>query len=229
MKILGIGAHPDDIEIYMFGFLSACKKRGDDICLAVATDGRAGNLSEVKDIVNVRKKEAISGLKFLGKPFFFNFPDGELSFNNNASLLFKNHIDMIKPDLIVTHSPEDYHPDHKALSDMIVQAAGFSAPILFADTLMGVSFIPDYYIDITPYMKEKVTAISRHHSQNPKKFVEATRLLNRFRSAQCNLPKNHYAEAYRVEKKFPFVDIRSLIPNSISINHYYKSSNQSFI
>ena len=28
MKILAIGAHPDDIEIFMFGFLAACKQRG---------------------------------------------------------------------------------------------------------------------------------------------------------------------------------------------------------
>ena len=37
MKILAIGAHPDDIEIFMYGCLSACKARGDDIALAVAT------------------------------------------------------------------------------------------------------------------------------------------------------------------------------------------------
>ena len=28
MKILAIGAHPDDIEIFMFGILSLLKKRG---------------------------------------------------------------------------------------------------------------------------------------------------------------------------------------------------------
>ena len=27
MKILAIGAHPDDIEIFMYGFLSVCLKR----------------------------------------------------------------------------------------------------------------------------------------------------------------------------------------------------------
>ena len=31
MKILAIGAHPDDIEIFMYGLLAACKKRGDEI------------------------------------------------------------------------------------------------------------------------------------------------------------------------------------------------------
>ena len=39
-------------------------------------------------------------------------------------------------------------------------------------------------------------------SQNPEKFLEGVKLLNRFRSAQCNKPKGHYAEAYRHEKHF---------------------------
>ena len=39
MKILAIGAHPDDIEIFMYGFLAVCKNRGDLINMAVATDG----------------------------------------------------------------------------------------------------------------------------------------------------------------------------------------------
>ncbi|MBT6566373.1 MAG: PIG-L family deacetylase, partial [Candidatus Puniceispirillum sp.] len=42
MKIVGIGAHPDDVEIFFYGFLAACKARGDDISIGVATDGAAG-------------------------------------------------------------------------------------------------------------------------------------------------------------------------------------------
>ena len=42
MKILAIGAHPDDIEIFMFGFLSCCKEMGYKISAIVATDGSLG-------------------------------------------------------------------------------------------------------------------------------------------------------------------------------------------
>ena len=48
MKILAIGAHPDDIEIFMYGFLSVCLKRGDEIYTMIATDGSAGNVVEKK-------------------------------------------------------------------------------------------------------------------------------------------------------------------------------------
>ena len=39
MKVLAIGAHPDDIEIFMLGFLLSCHARKDEIYMAIATDG----------------------------------------------------------------------------------------------------------------------------------------------------------------------------------------------
>ncbi|TIV92813.1 MAG: PIG-L family deacetylase, partial [Mesorhizobium sp.] len=42
MKILALGAHPDDIEIFMFGTLAAYKALGAELTFAVATDGAKG-------------------------------------------------------------------------------------------------------------------------------------------------------------------------------------------
>ena len=42
MRILALGAHPDDVEIFMFGLMAACRRRGDDLAVAIATDGEAG-------------------------------------------------------------------------------------------------------------------------------------------------------------------------------------------
>ena len=42
MKILAIGAHPDDIEIFMFGLLCCFKQKGYKISIVVATDGSLG-------------------------------------------------------------------------------------------------------------------------------------------------------------------------------------------
>ena len=46
MKILAIGAHPDDIEIFMFGLLTLFKERGDQVCLMIATDGSKGGANK---------------------------------------------------------------------------------------------------------------------------------------------------------------------------------------
>ena len=50
MRILAIGAHPDDIEIFMFGLLKKLKIRGDHISLAIVTDGCQGGNIPKKDI-----------------------------------------------------------------------------------------------------------------------------------------------------------------------------------
>lgn len=229
MKVLAVGAHPDDIEIFMLGLLLCYKSRGDKIHMAIATDGAAGNVLGYSDLAVLRKEETKNALNFLGEPYFFNFPDGELAFTQDVKTKIKDYILRLSPELIITHAPEDYHPDHKTLSHLVKDAAGFTCPIIYADTLMGVNFIPDYIVDITAFMKKKTEAILKHESQDPKKFVEAIKLLNRFRSAQCNAPNGHYAEAYRQEKTFPFSDIRDLLPPSPPINQFYKSLFNSMI
>ena len=223
MKILAIGSHPDDIEIFMFGFLSACLQRGDQICLAIATDGSMGGVYPGLKLAKKRKLEAQDGLKYLGKPIFLNFQDGSLHDEKMAPKVIKEIVNDNRPDLIVTHAPEDYHPDHRTLSKYVSNAAGFNCPILLSDTLMGVKFKPDYYVDITPFFQLKSDAILAHKSQNPIKFLEATKILNRFRSAQCNQPEGHYAEAYRYEKRFPFSDIRHMLPLSPIYKPYYQN------
>ena len=62
MKVLAIGAHPDDIEIFMYGLLSVCKKRKDEISLLIATDGSAGGDKSSINLIKTRKKETIKGI-----------------------------------------------------------------------------------------------------------------------------------------------------------------------
>ena len=229
MKILAIGSHPDDIEIFMFGFLSVCLRRGDNIFLTVATDGSLGGRSPGIALAKIRKKEAINGLKSLGKPNFLNFKDGSLHDQQDVTFKIKKLIHNIQPDLVVTHSPEDYHPDHRYLSKYVKDAASFCCPVLYSDTLMGVNFIPEYYIDITQFFEAKMLAILEHKSQNPKKFFQAIEILNGFRSAQCNSPIGNYAEAYRFDKSFPFSDIRTILPPSPKYKPYYQNNSDSLI
>ena len=211
MKILAVGAHPDDIEIFMYGYLAKMSKN-IKIELAVATDGAMGSKTPSQLLVKKRKSETQKGLSKIGVPIFLDLPDGKLHDCNFANEVISSCISKIKPDIVLTHDPEDYHPDHRALSRLLTNEIGFKCPIVFADTLMGINFIPDFYVDITDHFEDKKKAILKHNSQNPKKLLEAVKIWNRFRAAQCNAPSNHYAEAYRVLKRFPFSDIREFIP-----------------
>ncbi len=229
MKILAIGAHPDDIEIFMFGLLSICLQRGDEISLMIATDGSAGSVSINENLAEIRKNETIKALQDIAIPDMLGFYDGMLTSTKNAYDIINDKIKLLSPDLIITHAPEDYHPDHRILSHYVTQSAGFKSPVLFCDTLMGVNFNPNLYVDISEVFNKKADAIMFHKSQTPEKFLEATTLMNRFRSAQCNAPKNNYAEAYRHDPSFPFSDIRSLLPGSPKIRNFYENNKDSFI
>ena len=79
MKILAVGAHPDDIEIFMYGFLCICRDRGDQIFLGIATDGSAGGEKKGVELSNRRYEETINALYDFTKPTFFNSKDGRLS------------------------------------------------------------------------------------------------------------------------------------------------------
>ncbi|TIX47473.1 MAG: PIG-L family deacetylase, partial [Mesorhizobium sp.] len=68
------------------------------------------------------------------------------------------------------------------------------------------------YVDISGHAGIKADAIRAHRSQDPERFVEASRTLNAFRASQCNGASGALAEAFRFEPVFPFADIRALLP-----------------
>ena len=229
MKILALGAHPDDIEIFMYGLVSVYKKEGNEVYTMIATDGSKGGSLEGQALSRKRKKEAIAGLKKLSTPIFLNIPDGELGEDYKHRKIIKENILKIMPDLIITHSKNDYHSDHRSLSLLTSSAISHYVPILYCDTLMGVNFNPNFYIDITDYCSLKQEAILKHKTQNPQRFVDLFRLMNSYRAAQCNAPKGKYAEAYVFEPSFPFSDISAVLPTSLKLNPFHIHNQHGFL
>ncbi len=212
MRILGFGAHPDDVEIFFFGTLAAAKAGGAEIGWIVATDGSKGGATVAEELRRERRSEAMAAAALLGvEPIFLDRVDGELSGDREATTKIEAVFLDFAPDLVITHAPNDYHPDHRALSILVRDAARFRAPVVYADTLMGAGFEPTIYVDITSEFDLKRQAIRRHVTQRPERFVEACEIWNRFRALQCNAP-TAYAEAFRFEPTYPFADIRTLLP-----------------
>ncbi len=212
MRLLAIGAHPDDLEIFMFGTLAAAKARGDEIMLAIATDGAAGGKQDPVELRRLRREEATAGASGLGEvPTFLGFPDGALVADAALIATLKTLIRESNADLVITHAPNDYHGDHRALSDAVRIGANFTAPVAWVDTMMGTGFVPTHLVDTTAYVGAKATAIRAHASQDPERFVAMAERLAGFRAAQANNPTG-YAEAFRFEPSFPFMDIRDLLP-----------------
>jgi LmbE family N-acetylglucosaminyl deacetylase len=214
VHILAIGAHPDDLEIYAFGTLCAWAAMGARLTLAVATDGAQGGAQPPAELSKIRIQETAHALSPLGTPLMLGFADGALRADTDLEQCLSRLFADKAPDLVVTHAPNDYHADHRALSSAVAQAAGFAVPVLFMDTLNGTGFVPTHWVDVTPHWPAKEAAILQHASQSPARFVGMANRQAAFRAGECNGPPEARAEAFRYEPRFPFADIRALLPNA---------------
>lgn len=212
MRILAIGAHPDDLEIFAFGTLSAWAAMGAELTLAIATDGAKGGTQPADELKRLRAQETTVALASFCAPVFLDFPDGALRADAALENRLRDLIRHAAPDLVVTHAPNDYHADHRALSAAALQAAGFSVPVLFMDTMNGTGFVPTHWVDVTAHWPAKTAAILAHTSQNPDRFVAMATRQAAFRAGECNGAPEARAEAFRFEPRFPFADIRAVLP-----------------
>ena len=229
MKILALGAHPDDIEIFMYGLVAIYKKEGHQVFTMIATDGAKGGSQTDETLIKKRAEETTAALKNLCLPIFLNIPDSELGQDSIHQNIIKENILKIMPDLIITHSENDYHADHRSLSLITKGAVSHYIPILYCDTLMGVNFNPNYYVDITDHYELKKEAVLKHKTQSPQRFIDLFELMNSYRAAQCNSPKGRYAEAYNFVPSFPFSDIRELLPSPLKLRPFHIDNKLGFL
>jgi N-acetylglucosamine malate deacetylase 1 len=212
LKVIFWGTHPDDLEIYMGGTIAKYVEKGHEVVLILSTDGcRGGREIRGKELSDIRKREAKAAAAHLGlTPLFMGFEDSRMVHDTKTLGSFAETMDRILPDLVFTHSPKDYHNDHRVTSSLV--SAACVKPVFFADTAAGVGFKPQYYVDITGQFDTKHKMICEHRSQDGKTFADYMRIQNRFRALQCFREGVQYAEAYRVFERFGSADLYRLLP-----------------
>ncbi len=131
MKILAIGAHPDDIEAGCAGTLAKYAQSGHEVHLLVMTEGGMGGESAT------RKKEQTRSTKVLRpcKLTWGGYKDTLLSPHMNQMVYeIEDVLKKTAPDLIFVHYVEDTHQDHRALAEATITATrevhGFSEVVL---------------------------------------------------------------------------------------------------
>lgn len=225
MKIMAFEAHPDDIDYLCSGTLAKYKAQGHEVAIACVTNGEVGSptLSK-KEIAAVRKKEAEKSAGILGAEFFWlGYPDEFLFNTPEVRLHIIETIRRFRPDLIITLDKDhDYHPDHTNTGQLIwdthvmvtVPNIETESPpcmkipeIYFMDTVAGINFLPEMYVDISEYWPIKEKMIQCHLSQDEwclKQYdvhiCDLASLHSRFRGYQAGCP---YAEAFRKPKFYP--------------------------
>jgi LmbE family N-acetylglucosaminyl deacetylase len=184
MNILAVGAHPDDIEILCAGTLARYAQQGHAIYMAVFTMGDMGDLAiEPAQLAAIRRKEAEASAALLKAQLLWGGVTDELVFPNEAQRRLM--IDLLRqadPDVIITHSPNDYHPDHRYVSQLVFDSyfqkglphlPGQTQPacrfgqavVYYMDNLGGIEFLPTEYVDISSVIDTKCRMLQSHQSQ----------------------------------------------------------------
>src|SRR5947199_4252532 len=125
VRILVLGAHPDDADIKVGGTAAKWCALGHVVQLVSLTDGGAGHQTLRRpELVERRRAEARAAGAVLGASYdVLDFPDGELMPTLDARRQIIRLIRSFRPDLLITHRPADYHPDHRYAAQLVQDAA----------------------------------------------------------------------------------------------------------
>src|SRR5512142_1633173 len=102
MRVLAVGAHPDDVEILCAGTLARCRARGDQIVVCIATNGNMGSMSTgPAELGKVREAEARESAAMLdAELIWLDYPDEFLYPDHETRMRFIEMIRQARPDLI---------------------------------------------------------------------------------------------------------------------------------
>ncbi len=158
-RIIVIGAHPDDAESEAAGSAALWIAKGYHVKFVCATNGDIGHWKESGPALAARRKAEVEhGAKLIGYDFeILDNHDGGLlpSLENRAKIT--RVIREWKADVVITHRPNDYHPDHRYTSILVQDSAYMVA-------------VPKYLPDVPALKKNPVFLYSSDRFMKPYPF-----------------------------------------------------------
>lgn len=188
---IAVLAHPDDAEFLCAGTLIRLgKEHGWSIHIATMTPGDCGSVEYPPDeISRLRRGEGKAAATAIGARYHcVEERDLRVIYREEALEKVVHLLNAVKPAVVFTHSPDDYHLDHEQTSK-IVRAATFAAPIpnflhgrhlnppleqiphlFYCDPLEGKDSFgqpiqPSFRIDISSVIADKCRMLECHESQ----------------------------------------------------------------
>lgn len=184
LNIVVIGAHPDDADVDVGGTAYKFSQLGHNVLFVSLTNGDAGHFNKGGGaLAKIRIKEAHEAGRRIGVTYkVLDHHDAELMPTLELRLEIIRLIRDWNADIVISHRPYDYHPDHRNTA-IAVQDAAFlvivpnvapDVPALKKNPVFlyshdnfqkPISFNPYIAIDISDVYSKKVYGMAAHESQ----------------------------------------------------------------
>jgi bacillithiol biosynthesis deacetylase BshB1 len=226
LDILAFGAHPDDVELSAGGTLLRHRAMGKTIGIVDLTEGELGT----RGTVETRYTEAKKASETLGLTFRTNLQMSDGFFQHDKSSLIKiiEVLRAYRPKIVLANAISDRHPDHGRAAKLVSEACFLSGLTKIKTSFNGINqeahrpqavyhYIqdryqqPDFVVDITPFLEQKMAAIAAYKTQfwNPessepktpissKEFLESVRASMQVNGRSIGVA---YAEGFTVERQ----------------------------
>ncbi|MHB0960610.1 MAG: PIG-L deacetylase family protein [Pirellulaceae bacterium] len=184
LRIIYFGAHPDDAEFKVGGTAAKWARSGHHVKLVSVTNGDIGHWQMAGgELARRRTAEVTEAAKILGTTAqVLDIHDGELLPTLEHRKTIVRLIRQWNADIVISHRPWDYHPDHRYVGVLVQDAAYMvTVPFFCPDTppltknpvflfssdrfQKPYPFAADIAVSIDDVMEQKILAVSKLESQ----------------------------------------------------------------
>lgn len=186
-RVLGVAAHPDDLEWYAGGTIAKLVSEGADVTFVVCTDGDKGTYDPEAgplQLAATRRTEQQNAARILGirEVVFLGDADGELEANKELRKRLAGLYRRYRPDLLLASDPwkrYELHPDHLAAGRAALDARVAAKMPLYHPELRDEGMhvwaipeiwlfnpdVPNHYVQVDDTFEDQLRALAQHKSQ----------------------------------------------------------------
>jgi len=187
LRIIAFGAHPDDCEVYAGGTACLWSELGHHVKFVSATNGDIGHWQMAGGpLARRRTAEVQEAAKIMGNAVqVLDIHDGEIEPTLENRRTFTRLIRYWNADVVISHRPNDYHPDHRYTGILVQDAAYMVTVPFFCPDVPAIRknpvflyasdgfqkpnpFRPDIVVSIDSVIERKMDAMAKLVSQ----FIE---------------------------------------------------------
>ena len=211
LRIICFGAHPDDCEIAAGGTAAKWAAAGHHVKLVSCTNGDIGHWSTAGGPLALRRSAEVQQCaRILGTTSeVLDIHDGELMVTMDNRRTICRLIREWNADIVMSHRPNDYHPDHRYVGVLVMDAAYMVTVPFFCPETPRLTknpvflFYQDGFVRPNPFTADIVVPID---DVAEKKFAAVEALASQFYEGGCDgsaalVPKPEDAAAVAARKK----------------------------